>query len=250
MVGNGKKALHGAGHDLSGDSIVQKLNVTDVQASASQTKGRGNSTFTGSTYSDPGQILSHNSPQVPITEQSLTYAENAKTANLPGQSASTDVSADVGKQILESIHNSLSQQGPDRQITVRLNPPELGKVLIKFQAQDAQIAGILEVSKTQTRLEIEQALPQIVRNLTDCGIAIKRIEVVLSDGEQSGQQTFKDPLLQDGFFGHHSSGNPNSSGDNPGTTGTNEWLTNDGSYQNTAELQEMLVAEDSINVLV
>ena len=247
--GNGKESSH-SGNNLSDESLARKLNVTDVQASTGQPKGQGSSTSNGSSFSGLEQILSHNNPQAPITEQFLTSAENVKTADLPVQTSSNDVSADIGKQILESVHSSMSQQGLDRQITVRLHPPELGKVLVKFQEQDSQITGILEVSKTQTRLEIEQALPQITRNLTDSGIQIKRLEVVLSDEEQSAQQGLRDPLLQDGLFQQHSSSNSGSSADEQETIVNDDWLTNDSIYQNVTELQNMLVTDSSINMLV
>ncbi|MHC4806269.1 MAG: flagellar hook-length control protein FliK [Planctomycetota bacterium] len=236
--------------NLSGDSTFQKLNVTEVQISTGQTKDRGNSTSNNGSNSNLEQILSHNNPQTPITEQSSASAGTPKTANPSGQTLPSDVSAGIGKQILESIHSSLSQQSQNQQITVRLNPPELGKVFIKFQEQDAQITGLLEVSKTQTRYEIEQALPQIIRNLTDCGIQIKRLEVVLPDGQQSEQQTLKDQSLQNGWTQQQDSANPGAGANSPNTGEINEWLTNDNSYQNISELQEALVTNGSINMLM
>ncbi len=233
--------------NLSGDSTVQKLNVTEVKISTGQTKDRGNSTSDNSSNSNFEQILSHNNPQTPVTEQSPASAEAPKTANLPEQTSSSDVSAGIGKQILESIHNSLSQQGKNQQITVRLNPPELGKVFIKFQEQDAQITGLLEVSKAQTRYEIEQALPQIIRDLADCGIQIKRLEVLLSDGEKSEQQALKDQSPQNGWAQQQDSANPGAGANN---TPANEWLTNDNSYTGLHELQEMFVSDHSINMLI
>ena len=231
----------------SGDSIVQKLNVTEVQISTGQTKDRGNSTSDNSSNSNFEQILSHNNPQTPITEQSPTSADAPKTANLPAQTSSSDVSAGIGKQILESIHSSLSQQGKNQQIIVRLNPPELGKVFIKFQEQDAQITGLLEVSKAQTRYEIEQALPQIIRDLADCGIQIKRLEVLLSDGKESEQQALKDQSPQNGWAQQQDSANPGAGANN---TPANEWLTNDNSYTELYEHQEMFVSDHSINMLI
>jgi flagellar hook-length control protein FliK len=233
--------------NLSGDSTVQKLNVTNVQISTGQTKDRGDSTSDNNSNSNFEQILSQNNPQTPITEQSPASAEALKTANLPEQTSSSDVSAGIGKQILESIHNSLSQQGENQQITVRLNPPELGKVFIKFQEQDAQITGLLEVNKAQTRYEIEQALPQIIRDLADCGIVIKRIEVLLSDGQESEQQALKDQSPQNGWTQQQDSANPGAGANN---TPANEWLTNDNIYTGLHELQEMFVSDHSINMLI
>jgi flagellar hook-length control protein FliK len=141
----------------------------------------------------------------------------------------------------------LSQQGENQQITIRLNPPELGKVFIKFQEQDAQITGLLEVDKTQTRYEIEQALPQIIRDLADCGIAIKRLEVLLSGREQSEQQAFKDQSLQNGWAQQQDSANPGTGSSN---SPANEWLTNENSFSGLHELQEMFAGDHSINILM
>ena len=233
--------------NLSGDSISEKLNITDVQISPGHTKDRGNSTYDSSSNSHFEQILYHNNSQTTITEQSPTSAEGSKTANLPEQTSSGDISSSIGKQILESIQSSLSQKSENQQITVRLNPPELGKVFIRFQEHDAQITGLLEVDKTQTRYEIEQALPQIIRDLADCGIAIRRLEVLLSGGEQSEQQAFRDHLLQNGWAQQQDSANSDAGSSN---SPVNEWLTNENSFSGLHELRQMFAGDHSINILV
>jgi len=255
---NGKESPH-AGNKLSDDPVVQEgprlagtqLNVTEVQVSTGQTKEHGSSNYNNSFNSDLEQILSHNNPQTPVTEQSPTSSEGIKTAELPAQTSPSDVSADVGKQILESIQSSLSQQRENQQITVHLNPPELGKVFIKFQEQDAQIIGLLEVSKPQTRIEIQQALPQIIQNLQDSGIQVKRVEVVLSEADQPEQEALKDSASggpQNGWTQEQDTTNPDTQTNNPYTRGINEWLLNNNSYQNISELQETLFT-DGINML-
>ncbi len=245
--GSGKESPH-AGNKLSDNPTAQELNVTAVQVSTGQTKNRDNSTSNNSSNSDLEQILSHNNPQTPVTEQSPSSSEGAKSFNLPGQTSPSDVSADIGKQILESIHNSLSQKGQDQQITVRLNPPELGKVFIKLQEQDNQITGLLEVSKTQTRIEIQQALPQIIRSLQDSGIQIKRLDVVLSEAEQPEHEALRDQSLHNGWGQQQDSTNSYMGGNNPDAREINEWLINNNSYENISELQEALVT-DGINML-
>ena len=251
-VGNDKESPR-AGNKVSDNPTVQELNVTAVQVSTGQTKNRGSSTSNDSSDSDLEQILSHNNPQTPVTEQSPNSAAGAKAAAMPGQTSPSSVSADIGKQILESIHSSLSQEGQDQQITIRLNPPELGKVFIKFDEQDSQIIGLLEVSKPQTRIEIQQALPQIIQNLQDSGIHIKRLEVVLSEGEQPEQEALKDSAsggLQNGWTQQHDSTNSHLGVNNPDTNGINEWLINNNSYENISELQEALTTDGSINMLI
>jgi len=247
--GNGKESPR-AGNKLSDNPTVQELNVTVVQVSTGQTKNRGSSASNDSSDSDLEKILSHNNPQTPVTEQSHNSAEGAKTASLPGQTSPSSVSVDIGKQILEPIHSSLSREGQDQQITIRLNPPELGKVFIKFDEQDSQIIGLLEVSKPQTRIEIQQVLPQIIQNLQNSGIHIKRLEVVLSEGEQPEQEALKDQSLQNGWTQQHDSTNSHWGVNNPDNNGINEWLINNHSYENISELQEALTTDGSINMLI
>jgi flagellar hook-length control protein FliK len=224
-----------------GGPILDKLNPAQVQVSTNQTKGRSGSAYNDASNSGFEQMLSSHNAQTPIAEQTSAFSPTAKTAGNPSPS---DAFANVGEQIQGSISSSLRQG--DQQITIHLNPPELGRVFIKFQEQQGQITGLLQVDKMQTRHEIEQALPQIIQNLTDSGIQIKRLEVTLTDQPQ--QQPYKDQSLQDSWS-HHQAG---AEGKNPGSNaaGTNQWLTNDSGYQGISQPQQMLVTDDSINMLV
>ena len=246
---NGKETIH-TGNNLSENQSVQKLNIAAVQVSTGQAKDQGTSTSNKNTSQGFEQMLSHNTPQTLITEQIPAAAKNATTANMPGQNSSSNVSADIGKQILESIHSSVSQQGTERQITIRLNPPELGKVSITFRQQDAELTGLMEVSKAQTRFEIEQTLPQIIRNLADSGIQIKRLEVTISNEQQSGQGALGNQSLQSGTAQQQYSGNPGTSGNDTNVYDSNEWLTSNNSYEKLSELQGALITDGSINLLI
>ena len=151
------------------------------------------------------------------------------------------------------MRSSFSQEGQNQQITIQLNPPELGKVLIKFQEQDNQITGLLEVSKTQTRIEIEQAIPQIIRSLQDSGIQIKRLDVALSQEEQPDQGALRDSAsggLQNGWARQQYPTDSYTERNSFNTSGINELLINNNSDQNISQLQEMLTADSSINMLV
>ena len=235
--GSGKESRP-AGNNASGDSILQKLNPAQVQMSTAQTKDPGSSTADNGPNPDFEQIPSHNSAQIQVTEQSFTSSQAAKTAN---NASTNDVSPDVSTQLQEHIHSSLRQG--DQQITIRLNPPELGRVFVRFQEQENQIIGLLEVSKAQTRYEIEQAIPQIIRNLQDSGVQIKRLDVVLTN--QPEQQPYKDQSLQDGAYQPRGF----SDGKHSDNTSDNEWLTNDDGYQNIPEPQ-VQITDSSINVLI
>ncbi len=244
------KETPNAGNKLSDDSAVRDLNIADVQTSINQTKNHNSSTYNNNSNSDFEQIPNHNNPETSVTELSPNSAEGTKTVESPAQTSPNNISAGIGKQILESIHSSSSQEARNQQITVQLNPPELGKVFIKFQEQDSHITGLLEVSKTQTRIEIEQAIPQIVRSLQDSGIHIKRLDVVLSQEEQPEQGALREQTLQNGWARQQGSADSYTGRNNPDAGEINEWLINNNSYRNISELQESLTANGSINMLI
>jgi len=241
--GNSKESSQ-AGNKLSDNSAVQ---VTTGQIKNNNAASNNNSN------SELEQIITHNNPGTPATELTPNSAEPIKTVELPSQTSPNSISAGAGKQILESVRSSFSQEGQNQQITIQLNPPELGKVLIKFQEQDNQITGLLEVSKTQTRIEIEQAIPQIIRGLQDSGIQIKRLDVVLSQGGQPDQGALRDSAsggLQNGWAQQQYPTDSYMGRNNLDASEINEWLINNNSYQNISELQEALTTDGSINMLI
>jgi flagellar hook-length control protein FliK len=249
---NSKESLN-TENKLLDEATVRKLNTTDFQVSTNQTKNHNSSTNNSNSNSDFENILSHNNPENPATELIPNSAEVTKTIELPSQSSSDSISASLVKQIQESVRSSFSHEGRNQKITIQLNPPELGKVLIKFQEQDNQITGLLEVSKTQTRIEIEQTIPQIIRGLQDSGIQIRRLDVVLSQEEQPSQGALRDSAsggLQNGWTQQQDSTNAYMGRNNFDASEINEWLTNNNSYQNTSELQEALAIDGSINMLI
>ena len=213
------------------------MNAEQVTVTSGQTKDNniGDSNFE--------QVISVNSVQGDIAEQTSATTLTQRT------DGNADMTTDIGEQIQSAVLQASSRQG-EKQITIRLNPPELGKVYIKFEQQDEQIIGLLEVEKLQTRIELQQLLPQIVRNLNDSGITVKKLEVTLTNEQE--QQAYKDQSLtsgQDGWSGQQGSANPSTQADNKSYY---EWLTStfEDSYTGFAQTQEMLVTGSSINMLV
>jgi flagellar hook-length control protein FliK len=184
-------------------------------------------------------MFSHNDAQIAVAQKSSILAETDKPVN---NFYFSDVSSDVAKQILESIYSSFSTDS--KQITIRLNPPELGKVFIRFRQEDTNITGLLEVDKTQTKYQIEQALPQIIQNLQDSGIQIKRLEVALAQQDPQDplpdQSTHQDWFQQHSFLGYDTSDSGKS---------VNLFLTNAANSQDNPTYP-VQVAGDSINILV
>ena len=187
-IDDGTKKITG---NLLADSAAHKQKSPEIQLSDSKQQDPNKSALQSkSSFLD---VVSAGDTQN-FAAKELSYSpEIAKTAN---GNNSDNILGSIKDQILGSIQSSLSNG--EREINIRLNPPELGKVVIKFQEQNAQITGLLEVTETQTRYELEQALPQLIRDLQDSGIEIKRLEVVLA--EQTGQQSSADHSTPDSWF--------------------------------------------------
>ncbi len=142
-------------------------------------------------------------PQVEMTAVSDNHSAEVSSrvsaqvaSSVPLDAASTRSPVqDVGEQILNSVHASMARA--DKQIQVRLDPPELGTVTIRLSEQGDQIRGILEVGRDETRRDIEQALPQVLKGLQEAGVQVRRLEVVVSDQPDRGLA--RDQLPQDAW---------------------------------------------------
>ena len=96
--------------------------------------------------------------------------------------AGTRLPQQVTDHLIDSA--KLYQAGRNSRIEVRLSPPELGKVVISIRKQGNTIEGVLAVEKPETRRALEDAAAQVVRNLADSGVNVRRIQVV-----QTGHET-------------------------------------------------------------
>ena len=66
-----------------------------------------------------------------------------------GAGAGRAPTSNLGEQILDSVRAYLAQG--DRQVLVRLNPPELGTVFVRLREDDQHISAMLEVARGDTR---------------------------------------------------------------------------------------------------
>jgi len=210
------------------EKTVQKIfDAVQMQSESKQNKDNSANDKNG----PQGPVVHINALNIPKeqnTEPINTAISNQKTA----QPDNTSISEQIG----ESIQSSL-QQGI-RQITIRLNPPQLGSVSIKFEQKDGQITGLLEVSRSQTREEIQQALPALIKNLADAGITLKRLDVVLTSQHQ--QQNYGSNFSSSSQFMNHTGSNQNNSFK---YSSTQQGIS-------TPEYEEMLVTDKSINMLI
>jgi hypothetical protein len=227
--------------DFSAGARFDTLNLSNGQVSAALAQGHRGAKPKNRSASGLDGVLG--SANVKTSAADWFSDGSARAMKTSSETSRNGISLGVGEQILSSISSSVRRG--EQQIAIHLNPPELGKVSIRFQEQGGQITGLLEVSKIETRYEIEQALPEIIRNLGDCGIQIKRLEVMLAD--QPEQQAYKDQALPNGWSEQRGSAEAN----NPhaGGTDTGEWSTNSNTLAGFSEPRG-LVTDHSINMLV
>jgi flagellar hook-length control protein FliK len=146
----------------------------------------------------PGEsLVSFAGPSAAVTHGSV----ETPTPVSPEVASKSPVGS-VREQILDSVQASVAQG--DREILIRLQPPELGTVTVRLQEQGEHLEGTIEVSKIETRREIEQALPEVMRSLQDAGIQIRKLDVTSNDA--SGQDLGRGQTQQDLWSGQHNSG--------------------------------------------
>jgi len=148
-------------------AVTTQLESSGAQPVAAQASGT----------SDAEALMQTTQSTAPVSPASETQATSASgEASLPRTLDPGTTS--VARQIQDSIAQGIQQDG--REIIIRLDPPELGRVAIRFQEGALGITGILEVQRPQTRNDIQYALPEIIQSLQDNGVQVKRVEVLLS----------------------------------------------------------------------
>jgi flagellar hook-length control protein FliK len=225
----------------AGKSVPQKPQNLDVRVMTGHKETGGLAAAKSAPESDQQRKTSLIDPHHPAEWKPSVPATLAKNANT---TSTGTAHATISRQIQESVSGAVRRG--DQQITVQLSPPELGKVSIRFRERDGQISGSLQVSRTQTRAEIQQVLPQILRTLQDSGVQVKRLEVLLTNDQN--QPGFKDQALpgqQDGGSAHQGPATPDEHGTNQSL---DNWLLA-GEQAALMAPDGALVTGESINML-
>jgi flagellar hook-length control protein FliK len=188
----------------SAQSATQK-DTPDVQAALAA--ARTNAVIADTDGSNPTAVivnaLGTKASNVPstLTARQPNSADNASPtaagSSTGGIGAAGNIQPSPAQQIIDSIR--LNIDTPQPQINISLNPPELGRVRIMFQQIDGEITGLLEAQKRQTKYDIEKSIPQIVASLQECGVQVRRIDVLVNEQNQQ-QAQFKNNDVPDGDF--------------------------------------------------
>ncbi len=226
---------------ISSQSSPVQTNNPAVQLAALQTESRKNTpsgkedVFTS--LESVGQPFDSTINQASANQQTL-LSPNADKIGI-----NTDSGFHLGRQIQESV--SSTYHPGTKQILIRLDPPELGKITIRFIERPEGITGLLQVDNPRTQKEIQQSLPGIIQTLQNADVQIKKIEVVLSNQQDSnafGGQS----AGHNGGFGQESPQYPHSMGQTPSY---NQWRSNPQHLNDPASPQAVW-ADNSIDMLI
>ena len=100
----------------------------------------------------------------------------------------------VTDQIAQSVRSS--GVGLDRQVIIRLSPPDLGQVRVTLRASGNRVRGVLEVDNPETLRRMEREAGVLTQRLQEAGLQVKRMDVVMV--RQDGGPTSENPLTPDG----------------------------------------------------
>ncbi len=129
-----------------------------------------------------------------------------------------------------------------QQVTVQLDPPELGHVRLSLQSDGKDIRGVVEVDNHRTLVEIQKEASSLMGRMADSGISVRRMDVVLNDPGQGGQHG-ADSMLRDWSGQHGQNRDSYAAAD----SGENLFA---GEYADDADVSGELVTDSSINVRI
>ncbi|MCK4958912.1 MAG: flagellar hook-length control protein FliK, partial [Planctomycetes bacterium] len=164
---------------------------------------------------NPAAVVKNTQTAISATDAAQNTSRPASITDPISRAAANENAISPAKQLADRI--AANPPRPEQEITITLNPEELGRIKISFQHSAGEITGILEVEKPETRYDIERQLPQIAAALQDSGVNVKRIDVVTSDQpNQQDQQNHKNnsPDEFDEPNPHHFGDAPRQNSDN------------------------------------
>lgn len=112
-------------------------------------------------------------------------ATTASPAPRAPQPTGGTMEASVGGQIADQLRGAPLRA--ERTVTIRLNPPELGRVRVSFHREGGELRAVVEADSARTLQELQRETPGLLQRLGDAGVSLRRVEVTLSqDGPSDG----------------------------------------------------------------
>ncbi len=184
-------------------------------------------------------------------QQRITPSQNPVSSIENTQS----VTDSAGKQVVTAIQAQINSPSPQQEVTITLNPPELGKVKISFQQNNGEITGLLEVERPRTQSDIQKELPQVLMALQSAGVQVRKLDIVTQSPNQ--QPNPEQPNhhghpqgFDDGFMHRKEQFSDQSQGQTRTMTGSNAGAGEGIVETDNLNQRNSFVSDDAINMFV
>lgn len=104
-------------------------------------------------------------------------AAPAQAPTAPGQQAG-EPRAMLADQVVSAVLSARGDQS--QQLTIRLDPPELGSIRVSLHTEKDVVRGVVHVDNPDTFKQIQREAPQLIERLVGGGIQVKQIDVQLN----------------------------------------------------------------------
>lgn len=178
--GDGKSTLLTGATTQDGESEAVGLeSLKGTHALSSQISQGGLDELTGDHKADDAAGRTHQGQSAPLL--AANKAEN--TASAPAIQLHKD---QAGDKLADQVQMMMAKNL--KQIDIRLDPPELGKLHIKLSLNQDQASVHFTVANSQTRDLVEQAMPRLRELLGQQGIQLAQGSVQQDSAGQNGGQ--------------------------------------------------------------
>lgn len=200
---------------LSGEKNSELIATNGMMESVRKTLVDGQEKEQDSMSSQPLSALMGN-------QQANAMKMDLQHANTQVQSPLLLTKELAGEQVSERINMMMAKNL--KQIDIRLDPPELGKIQIKLALNQDQASVQFTVNNSQTRDMVEQAMPRLREMMQQQGLQLAQGSVQQDSSSQFAQQ----------FSQQHSGGQSSGTAHDESFAGTNE--TNSDKHLDTIEM--------------
>jgi flagellar hook-length control protein FliK len=157
-------------------------NSTDKQAGATgatasaQRPSTGEATQFSQAQAHAAQIdpAAPRAPEVPQARPAPATTDGAETPS-------------PATQVLRTLAEKAPVDG--QTVTIRLNPPEMGRVSVTFQAEGRELKAIFEADNPRTLGDLRREAAGLVGSLNESGVQLRRVEFVVTDGASNQQNS-------------------------------------------------------------
>ncbi len=171
---NGEQSVDASEANSNGGETGQTQVSGTVTTSFSESQVIGEKA--GSTETAPGKVSVDNVSSSLESGQRTTSAENTKATT-----KAVKVSVDAGEIVERAAQAIRNASTGDKQMRVRLSPPELGVMNVKVTTEAGVISATLEVETPAAQKALLENMAMLRESLSHVGGGVDRIEVQLSD---------------------------------------------------------------------